>query len=342
MATIDLFAQRENPIIIAEIGAKYAPMSVMKDMVLKSQESGADLVKFQTYTANTIATEGSHFTMEDGSTISQMDFFRIHELTVDDHNELDLYCKSIGIQWISTPSHETDLDLLEKFSPIAYKTGSDDLTNIPFLRKIAEKKRPMILSTGMCTLSEIERSVETVVRSGLDKIILLHCVVSYPSRPEDANLKVITTLQKAFGLPVGLSDHTQDELTSILATQMGAVIIEKHFTLDHAMKLPDHEASLDPAQFKILTERVKMVRRAMGTGVKSILPTEEKWRNAARKSIFAKRDVKRGEVLRDSDLEIRRPAAGLHPHYFDLILGKTAAADIESGTMLDFSMISFK
>jgi len=330
-----------NPLIISEIGAKYASMEILKEMVSKSKEVGAGLVKFQTYSAKTISTPGSFFTFEDGSKVSQYDFFSKYELSYDDHIELDNHCKTLGIDWISTPSHEQDLELLEKFNPLAYKTGSDDLTNIPFLKNIAKLKRPMIISTGMCHLSEIEKTLEALYKTGLSEIVLLHCVVSYPSKPEDANLRMIETLRRAFGFPVGLSDHTQDEFTSILATQMGAVIIEKHFTLDHALKLPDHQASLDPVQFKILVDRVRMVSRAMGTGIKTILPTEEKWRTAARKSIFAKRDIALGKIISEEDIEIRRPSDGLHPHYYDIIVGAEASRKIESGALFDLSMVKF-
>lgn len=331
----------QTPVIISEIGAKYASLDIMKEMISKSKVAGADLVKFQTYSAKTISTPGSYFTFEDGSQVSQFDYFSRYELTQQDHVDLDKYCKQMNIQWISTPSHESDLELLEKFNPIAYKTGSDDLTNVPFLRNIAKLNRPMIISTGMCTLSEIEKAVEAIAKTGLSDIILLHCVVSYPSKPEDANLRMIETLRKAFGLPVGLSDHTQDEFTSILATQMGAVIIEKHFTLDHALNLPDHQASLDPVQFEKLVSMVRLVPQALGTGVKAILPTEEKWRKAARKSIFAARKIPKGTKITETDLEIRRPSDGLHPTYYEILIGAEARCDIQPGDLLSLSMIQF-
>lgn len=326
------------PLIISELGAKYASIDILKKMIKSSKDCGADFVKFQTYQAETISTPGSFFTMEDGSQISQYDFFKAYELTKEDHEELISYCQEMEIGWLSTPSHPQDVELLEKFDPVAYKTGSDDLTNLPFLKYIAEKQRPMIVSTGMCTLGEIEKAVETILGTGNKQLILLHCVVSYPSKPEDANLLAIETLQKAFGLPVGLSDHTQDEFTSILATQLGAAIIEKHFTLDHALKLPDHQASLDPEAFKKLVERVRLVPQALGNGVKTILETEKKWRSAARKSIFSTRNIKKGEVIQLTDLTIRRPADGIHPHYLELIVGRQATSDISANTLLTWNM----
>lgn len=328
-----------HPLIIAELGAKYAALHVMKEMVTSAKAAGADLVKFQTYQAGTIATPGSVFTFEDGSKVSQFEFFKAYELSLEDHQELDACCRNAGIGWISTPSHPDDVDLLERFSPIAYKTGSDDLTNLGFLRHIAERGRPMIVSTGMCTLAEVEKAVQTIQGVGCPELILLHCVVSYPARVEDANLRAIDTLRRTFGIPIGLSDHTADEFTSVLAAQMDVAVIEKHFTLDHALKLPDHQASLDPVQFKTLVDRVRLVPKAMGDGVKRILPTEEKWRVAARKSLFSARGIRAGETIAPGDVVVRRPSDGIHPHDIDRIVGRTAKCDIPANTLFNWDMV---
>lgn len=330
---------RTSPLIIAEIGANYGGMNVMQDMVREAQKCDVDMVKFQTYRAETIAMPGHYFTMEDGSKVSQFDFFKAHELTKEHHLVLNDLCASLGLAWTSTPSHITDIDLLEEFNLPCYKTGSDDLTNLPFLRAIAKKGRPMLVSTGMCSLEEIRMAVEAILAVGNEQLVLLHCVVSYPSRIEDANLKVIETLSKLFGLPIGLSDHTQDEFTSVLATQLGASVIEKHFTLDHALKLPDHEASLDPAQFRRLVERVKLVPIALGDGVKRLLPTEEKWRKAARKSLFAEVNIPIGTVITEEHIAIRRPSDGIHPHDLPLVIGRKAKLDIAAGTLIRWDMI---
>jgi sialic acid synthase SpsE len=327
------------PAIIAEIGAKYADLETVKAMVSAAKDAGVDLVKFQTYRAETIATPGSWFTMEDGSRVPQYDFFKKYELTEDDHAELDRHCKSLGLAWISTPSHPTDVDLLERFDCPAYKTGSDDLTNLPFLRYIASTGRPMIVSTGMCTLGEIERAVEVIRAAGNRDLILLHCVVSYPAKAEDANLRAIETLRRAFGCPVGLSDHTTDELTSVLAVSLGAVVIEKHLTLDHALNLPDHEASLDPQAFALLVRRVRTAQAALGDGIKRILPTEEKWRQAGRKSLVAARDIAEGATLRTEDIAVRRPGSGIHPHLFEAVVGRRARQPIPLGTVLTWDML---
>lgn len=336
---LEPYINRGSPLIIAEIGANYGGMDTMQAMVRAAAACDVDMVKFQTYRAETIATPDSYFTFEDGRRVSQYDFFKSHELTEQDHEQLNTLCQSLGLAWTSTPSHVSDLDLLERFDLPCYKTGSDDITNLPFLKAIAEKGRPMLVSTGMCSLSEIEAAVETILATGNQQLALLHCVVSYPSRTEDANLRVIETLRNAFGVHIGLSDHTQDEFTSILATQMGVAVIEKHFTLDHALKLPDHEASLDPQQFQRLVERVRMVPKALGTGVKHILPSEEKWRKAARKSLFAFIDIAEGEVLTEKHVAIRRPSDGIHPHYLPLIIGRKAKKFIKAGTLITWDML---
>lgn len=329
----------ESPLIIAEIGANYGGIDVVKQMVRSAAQCGVDMVKFQTYRAETIATPGSYFTFEDGSRVPQYDFFKKYELSEGDHDELNALCRELGIGWTSTPSHVSDLDLLERYDLSCYKTGSDDLTNLPFLKAIAEKRRPMLVSTGMCSLAEIAAAVDTIFSTGNRDLVLLHCVVSYPSRIEDANLRVIETLRKAFGVPIGLSDHTQDEFTSVLATQMGVAVIEKHFTLDHALKLPDHEASLDPAEFRRLVERVRMVPQALGDGVKHIQATEEKWRKAARKSLFAAVDIPEGALIAESHIAIRRPSDGIHPHHLPLILGRKAKVFIPAGTLIGWDMV---
>ena len=329
----------KTPFIIAEIGANYGGIDVVQKMVKEAVASQVDMVKFQTYQAETISTPGSYFTFEDGSQVSQYDFFKKNELNKEHHIILDNLCRKLDIAWTSTPSHVSDLELLESFDLPCYKTGSDDLTNLPFLKAIAEKERPMLVSTGMCSLAEIEAAVNTIFATGNKELILLHCVVSYPSQIKDANLRVIETLKKAFDVPIGLSDHTQDEFTSVLATQMGIAVIEKHFTLDHDLKLPDHEASLDPSEFKKLVERVRMVPQALGDGIKSIQATEKKWRKAARKSLFAAVDIPKKTIIDSKHIEIRRPSDGIHPHDLPLVLGREAKVFISAGTLIDWDMI---
>jgi len=328
-----------KPLIIAELGGKFGDMDIVERSIRAAVEAGADMIKFQTYCAETIATPGATFEFEDGSVVSQHEWFSKTELTFEDHQRIDGLCQTLGVPWISTPSHPEDVELLEKFDCPAYKTGSDDLTNLPFLRYIAQKGRPMIVSTGMCTLAEVTAAVETIFSAGNEQLILLHCVSNYPSRPEDANLKAMDTLRAAFGVPVGLSDHTTDELTSVIATTMGAEVIEKHFTLDHALDLPDHQVSLDPAAWRTLVDRVRMVPRTLGDGRKRILEPEKVWRKNARKSLFAARSIAEGETVTEDHLAVRRPGEGIHPHHYELVLGRTAKTSIDAGTLLSWAMV---
>jgi N,N'-diacetyllegionaminate synthase len=332
-------ASYPSPLIIAEIGAKYADIDTLKRMVTVARDVGADMVKFQTYRAETISTPGNFFTFEDGSKVPQFEFFKKYELNREDHEILDAHCKALGIDWISTPSHPEDVDLLESFDPLAYKTGSDDLTNLPFLKHIAERGRPMLVSTGMCTLNEIRKAVETILATGNDQLVLLHCVVSYPSQPEDANIRVIETLGKEFGLPIGLSDHTTDEFTSVLAIALGAVVIEKHFCMDRSLGLPDAQAALDTEEFRHLVERVRLAPKALGNGIKTIAPTEEKWRAASRKSLFSTRPIAAGKIIEADDIAIRRPSDGIHPHELEKMVGRTARQDIAENTLLTWDMV---
>ena len=318
----------KSPIIIAELGAKYASISTIKRMIQESKICGADIVKFQTYNAKTISSKKGFFKVL-GKKVSQYEFFKKYELSFSDHKKIDKYCRSLKLEWTSTPSHNNDVDFLEQFRLPFYKTGSDDLTNIPFLRYLASKNKPLVISTGMSTLKEINNSVNEIVKMGNEQIILLHCIVSYPSRNCDANLNAIETLKKEFGFPVGLSDHTQDDLTSIVATTMGAKIIEKHFTLDYSLKLADYQASLDPANFKKLVERVRAVHTTFGNGKKVVMPIEKQWRKNARKSIFYAKDIKKDALIKEDHLVIRRPGSSLNPNLYDSLIGKRIKKNVK-------------
>lgn len=339
---VNFFEKIQNmntPYIIAEIGANYGGIETVKKMVMSAHKCGTDMVKFQTYQADTISTPGSFFTFEDGRRVSQYDFFKKYELNEEHHEILNKLCIKLDVEWTSTPSHRKDLDLLEKYKLPCYKTGSDDLTNLTFLKEIAKKGRPMLVSTGMCSLAEIEVALENIFSTGNHQVILLHCVVSYPSKIQDANLRVIETLKQSFGVPIGLSDHTQDELTSILASQLGVSVIEKHFTLNHSLKLPDHEASLDPSEFKKLVDRVRLVPQALGNGIKTIQETEKKWRKAARKSIFAATNIKKDTIIKEKHIIVRRPSDGIHPHQLPIIIGRKAKISIPKDTMINWNMV---
>jgi len=314
--------------VVAEIGAMYEDIEGMKKLIKASSDAGVNAVKIQTYRTETIALPGARFEFENGSSMSQRDFFKQYELPRGVHRVLFDYARKLNITFFSTPSHYDDVDFLDEIGVSVFKIGSDDLTNYPFLEYVAKKGKPMIISTGMSTLSEIEEAVNTVLRSGNEQLILLHCTVSYPASPEYANLNIMKTLREAFGFPVGYSDHVFGVFSSFLAASMGACMIEKHVTLDRKLKRPDYQVSLEPQELAELVSQIRLIPLMKGSSVKKVYPCEEKWYRNARKSLVAARTLKKGEIINSSDIKIIRPGSGVHPRYLGMFIGKRLKKDI--------------
>lgn len=320
--------------VVSEIGAMYEDIDGMKRLIKESKEAGADAVKIQTYRAETIALPGAEFEFEDGSRMSQFDFFKAYEISRDDHKILFDYAADLDIMIFSTPSYYDDADFLDESGVPAFKTGADDLTNYPFLEYIAKKGKPMIVSTGMATLAEVEAAVQTILAAGNEQLILLHSTTSYPPEPKYANLNIIHTLQHAFDLPVGYSDHVFGTFSSVLAASMGACIVEKHFTLDRSKKKGDYQVSLEPHELKKMVEEIRMIDVLKGSSVKKVYEPEEKWRKNARKSLVAACDLNAGEVLKTEDIKIIRPGTGIHPRYRGFFIGRTLKKDITANELI--------
>lgn len=320
--------------IISEIGAMYEDLEGMKKLIKASKDAGVNAVKIQTYRAETIALPGAEFEFEDGSRMSQFDFFKQYEISRGDHKILFDYARELGITIFSTPSYYDDVDFLNELDVPAFKTGSDDLTNYPFLEYIARKGKPMIVSTGMSTLGEVEEAVRTILKTGNDQLILLHCTTSYPPETRYANLNIMKTLQLAFDVPVGYSDHIPGIFSPVLAASMGACVIEKHVTLDRNLKRQDYQVSLEPLELKEMVEQIRLIPVLQGESVKKVYPQEEKWRRNARKSLVAARDMKSGEILRREDIKIIRPGSGIHPRYLDIFAGKTLKKDLAENQVI--------
>jgi sialic acid synthase SpsE len=320
--------------IVAEIGAMYEDLNGMKTLIWECKTAGVNAVKIQTYQAETLALPGAVFQMDDGSEISQYNYFRKNEISREDHRQLFDYAGEVEIMLFSTPSHRDDVDFLDELGVSVYKTGSDDLTNYPFLEYIASKGKPMIVSTGMANLSEVERAVETILNAGNDQLGLLHCTVSYPSSPEFANLNIIETLQQAFDLPVGYSDHVSGVFSSALAVGMGACIIEKHVTLDRRNKRGDYQVSLEPAELREMVKQIRLIPVLQGSSVKKVYPIEEKWRKNARKSIVAAKHLHKGDILKNEDIKIMRPGTGIHPQYLEFLIGRRLQKDIRENELI--------
>lgn len=324
--------------IIAEAGVNHnGDIEIAKKLIDAAKKAGADAVKFQTYKSENVTSkyvEMANYQKKNiGKEERQLEMIKKFELPYENFIELKEYCDRKQIMFLSTPHSYDAIDFLENLVP-AYKIGSGDLTNLPFLEKIAEKGKPIILSTGMANLGEIEEAVETIKNNGNDRIILLHCISSYPTKVEDANLKAIQTLKQAFKLPVGFSDHTVSVVIPAVAVAMGACVIEKHFTLDKNMPGPDHKASLEPNELKEMIENIREVEKAMGDGIKKPTPEEEEIKKVVRKSIVAKVNIPKGSIIARDMLEIKRPANGIPPKYIEEIVGKKAKIDIEEDEVI--------
>jgi len=324
--------------IIAEIGGNFTTLDQAKRLVDAAHGCGVDAVKLQTYRADTIASTKAVFDMENTGVVSQHDLFKQYEVDEVLHHEVFRYAESKGLDWFSTPSHKTDVDLLEKCGVGAHKVGSDDAVNLPFLRYVARTGKPVLLSTGMCTLEEVRESVDTILTEGNKQLILLHAITSYPTHPEHVNLAAMQTLMQAFPqLDIGYSDHTLSPIACLCAVAMGARVIEKHFTHDKKADGPDHMLSADPAEMKWLVEAVRIFEVMRGSGLKRPADSEKTTRRNNRKSVVLSRSVKAGERLTELDIAVKRPGYGIGPKYFDQIVGRTVAADMEKDAVLTWN-----
>lgn len=324
--------------IISEIGGNFVTFDQAKRLIDAASGCGVDAVKLQTYRADTITSTKAIFDMENTGVVSQHDLFRKYEVNEALHRDVFKYAESKGLDWFSTPSHETDVDFLDKCGVGAHKIGSDDAVNLPFLRYVARTGKPMLLSTGMCTLEEVRESVDAILAEGNKKLILLHAITSYPTHPENVNLAAMQTLMQAFPqLDTGYSDHTLSPIACLCAVAMGARVIEKHFTYDKKADGPDHMLSADPAEMKWLVKAVRNFEVMRGSGIKHPAESEKITRRNNRKSVVLNRSVKAGERLTEQDIAVKRPGYGIGPKYFDQIVGRTVAADLEKDAVLTWN-----
>lgn len=325
----------ERCYIIAEIGGNFTTFDQGRRLIDAAAECGVDAVKLQTYRADTIASRKALFDMENTGVVSQHDLFRKYEVDEILHKDVFAYAESKGLDWFSTPSHETDVDLLERLGVGAHKIGSDDAVNIPFLRYVARTGKPVILSTGMCTLQEVRESVSAILGEGNEQLILLHAVTSYPTHPENVNLAAMRTLMREFPqLDVGYSDHTLNPVACLCAAAMGARVLEKHFTYDKKAEGPDHMLSADPAEMKWLVDSVRGFEVMQGSGIKRPADSERTTRVNNRKSVVLARAVKTGERLARADLSIKRPGTGIAPRFLEQTIGRAVRSDMEADAVL--------
>lgn len=321
--------------IIAEIGGNFTTFEQAKRLIDAAHGCNVDAVKLQTYRADTLSSTHAIFDMENTGRVSQHELFKQYEIGLQLHQEVFSYAASKGLDCFSSPSHQSDVDLLESLGVGIHKIGSDDAVNLPFLRHVARTGKPIMLSTGMCTLEEVRESVDAILTQGNGKVILLHAITSYPTHAENVNLGAMQTLMKAFPLlDVGYSDHTLSPIACLCAVAMGARVIEKHFTYDKKADGPDHMLSADPAEMKWLVEAVRNFEIMRGSGIKHPADSEKTTRRNNRKSVVLNRSVKAGERLTEQDIVVKRPGYGIGPKYFEQVIGRTVAADMEQDAVL--------
>tara|TARA_R110001592_G_scaffold21992_1_gene87977 strand:+ start:4113 stop:5114 length:1002 start_codon:yes stop_codon:yes gene_type:complete len=332
---------KKQTFIIAEAGVNHnGDISLAKQLIDVAVEAGVNAVKFQTWKTELLVTEEAEMAEYQKENTqqeeSQFQMLKRLELSYANFEELKNYCDSKNIMFLSTPDEEQSATFLNSMQDI-FKIGSGELTNTPFLRHIAQFNKPIILSTGMGYLSEVEHALFTLIESGIsvENITVLHATTDYPTQPVDVNLNAMLTMKQAFpGIAVGYSDHTQGIEIPVAAVAMGAEVIEKHFTLDKSMKGPDHKASLDPSELKSMTQAIRNIDLALGNGWKVPTKTEKSNRAVVRKSLIAACDIDAGDLITPDMIVVKRPGTGISPSRWDEIINTTAKKKYVAGELI--------
>ena len=339
-----VIGEGEPCFIIAEAGVNHnGDVGLAHRMIDAAIEAGADAVKFQTFKTEQVVTKDAEKAEYQKKTTgpkgSLYEILKKLELSKEAHHELKNHADQQGIIFLSTPYDSDSVDFLVKLTVPALKVSSADITNHPLLSHIATQNIPIILSTGMSSLEEVEEAVEVIANSGNKQIILLHCNFNYPARVEDINLRAMDTLKQAFGFPVGYSDHTMGVEVSLAAVALGAVVIEKHFTLDRNLPGPDHLASLEPAELKDLVSKIRNVESALGTTTKQPTGEEIQNRKISRRSLVAALDIPQGTVINPDMLAAKRPGTGLSPKYAKDLVGRKATVTIKEDELITWDKV---
>lgn len=326
--------------IIAEAGVNHnGKLELAKEMIQEAKKMGADAIKFQTYvTENLVSKQASkaHYQIKNTSIEeTQFQMLKNLELSFKDFKELNEFAKEIDIDFLSSPFDVDSIEFLTKLSMPYWKIPSGEINNLPYLIKLAHTMRPIILSTGMSTMEDIEKAMDVFRDYERDDIILLHCNTEYPTPYEDVNLKAMDVMRKKFDVRVGYSDHTEGIEIPIAAVSLGASIIEKHFTLDKDLPGPDHKASLGVQEFEMMVKQIRNIEKALGDGVKKPSCSEIKNIAVARKSIVAKYDIKKGEVFTENNITAKRPGSGISPMKWFEIIGNIAIRDFMKDELIE-------
>jgi len=327
--------------IIAEAGVNHnGDIEIAKILIEKAAESGADAVKFQSFVTENLVSKTlkkAEYQIETtGDEESQFQMIKKLELTFEDHKLLVDHCKKNDIMFLSTAFDLNSIDLLVSLGVDIWKIPSGEITNLPYLKKIGSLGQKVIMSTGMADLSEINNALDVLVESGAKDITLLHCNTEYPTPMDDVNLNAMVTLKNAFKLNVGYSDHTIGMEVPIAAVAIGAVVVEKHFTLDKTMVGPDHKSSLNPIELKSMVNAIRNIEKAMGDGIKKPSKSELKNKPLVRKSIVAIKSIKKGELFTEDNIGIKRPGYGISPMNWEHVLGRCASRDYIEDDLIEF------
>ena len=333
----------KRTLIIAEAGVNHnGDIAKAKALIDKGAEAGVDYVKFQTFKAGNLVTkQAKRAAYQDKNTQdndSQYEMLKKLELSQKDHQELIDYCTQKGVKFLSTGFDFESLEFLAGLGITIAKVPSGEITNLPYLRKVATLFPEVILSTGMANINEIKDAVKVLTDNGVskDKITVLHCNTEYPTPMEDVNLKAMLHIQRELGVPVGYSDHTLGIEVPIAAVALGATVIEKHFTLDKTLPGPDHKASLEPEELKAMVKAIRNIEKAVGgSGLKEVSVSEAKNKPIARKSIVASKSIKRGDFFTEENITVKRPGIGISPMQWDDVIGKTAKKDFEEDDLIE-------
>ncbi len=325
--------------IIAEAGVNHnGSFELACRLVDAAKEAGVDCIKFQTFKSENLVSRSApkaDYQKKTTGDSSQQDMLKKLELSYEEFLLLKDYCDSRQICFLSTPFDFESIDFLDSIDMPFWKVPSGEITNLPYLLAIAKTGKPVVMSTGMCGMEEIQAAVKALQENGTPEITLLHCNTEYPTPFEDVNLKAMLTMRDAFGLKVGYSDHTRGIEVPVAAAALGAQVIEKHFTLDRAMEGPDHKASLEPDELKAMVSSIRHIESALGTGEKTPSPSELKNRPIARKSIVARTPIRAGEAFTEENITVKRPGSGISPMKWFEVLGAKAPRDFAVDEMIE-------
>ena len=331
----------KRTLIIAEAGVNHnGSLELAKQLIDAAAVAGVSYVKFQSFKAEKLVTkeaEQAEYQQRNAADSSQYTMLKKLELTHRQHEELVAHCKQKGVRFLSTAFDLESIEYLHSLNLGLWKIPSGEITNFPYLKKIAQYGEPVIMSTGMCSMGDVEQALNVLLKNGLTKeqISLLHCNTEYPTPMRDVNLKAMLQLRDNFGVKVGYSDHTKGIEVPIAAVALGAEVIEKHFTLDRTLPGPDHKASLEPNELKAMVDAIRNIEQALGDGQKHVSASEEKNIAIARKSIVAAKDIKRGELLTEENLTTKRPGSGISPMRWEEVIGTKAIRDFKEDELIE-------